>query len=51
MTQENEVKDDLFNNYEINVIKAERKLSRSKDKPSKLTRVITDSSNHVTAAV
>ena len=49
--QENEVKEELLNNNAMNVIKVLRITSRATGKPTKLIRVITDSSNHVTAAV
>ena len=48
--QENEVKEELLNNNAMNVIKVLRITSRAIGKPTKLIRVITDSSNHVTAA-
>ena len=49
--QENEVKEELLNNNAMNVIKVLRITSRATGKPTKLIRVITDSSNHVAAAV
>ena len=49
--QENEVREELLNNNAMNVIKVLRITSRATGKPTKLIRVITDSSNHVTAAV
>ena len=49
--QKNEVKVELLNNNAMNVIKVLRITSRATGKPPKLIRVITDSSNHVTAAV
>ena len=49
--QENEVKEELLNNNAMNLIKVLRITSRATGKPTKLIRVITDSSNHVTAAV
>ena len=47
----NEVKEELLNNNAMNVIKVLRITSRATEKPTKLIRVITDSSNHLTAAV
>ena len=49
--QENEVREELLNNNAMNMIKVLRITSRATEKPTKLIRVITDSSNHVTAAV
>ena len=49
--QENEVKEELLNNNAMNVIKVLRITSRATGKPTKLIRVITDCTNHVTAAV
>ena len=48
--QENEVNEEFLNNNAMNVIKVLRITSRATGKP-KLTRVISDSQNHVTAAV
>ena len=49
--QENQVKEELLNNNAMNVIKVLQISSRATGKPTKLIRVISDSSNHVTAAV
>ena len=49
--QENEVKEELLNNNAMNVIKVPRIISKATGKPTKLIRVITDCSNHVTAAI
>ena len=49
--QENEVKEELLNNNAMNVIKVLRITSRATGKPTKLIRVITDCSNHLTAAI
>ena len=49
--QENELKEELLNNSAMNVIKVLRIKSRATGKPMKLIRVITDWSNHVTAAI
>ena len=49
--QENKVKEKLLNNNAMNVIKVLRITSRGTEKPTKLLRVITDCSNHVTAAI
>ena len=49
--QENEVKEELLNNNAMNAIKVLRITSRATGKPTKLIRVLTDCSNHVTAAI
>ena len=49
--QENEMKQELLNNNAMNVIKVLRITSRATGKPTKLIRLITDCSNHVTAAI
>ena len=45
------MKEELLNNNAMNVIKVLRITSRATGKPKKLIRVITDCSNHVTAAI
>ena len=49
--QEKELKEKLLNNNAMNVIRVLRIKSRATGKPTKLIRVITDCSNHVTAAI
>ena len=44
------MKEELLNNNAMNVVKVLRITSRATGKPTKLIRVITDCSNHVTAA-
>ena len=48
--QENEIKEELLSNNGMNVVKVSRIISRSIGKPTKLIRVIKDSTNHVLAA-
>ena len=48
--QENEIKDELLSNNGMNVVKVSRIISRASGKPTKLIRVIRDSTNHVLAA-
>ena len=49
--QEKEVKEEFLNINALNVIKVLRITSRASGKPTKLIRVMTDCSNHVTAAI
>ena len=49
--QENEVKEERLKNSAMNVIMVLRITSRATGKPTKLIRVITDCSSHVTAAI
>ena len=48
--QENEIKEELLSNNGIDVVKVSRFISRANGRPTKLIRVITDSTNHVLAA-
>ena len=48
--QENEIKEELSSNNGMNVVKVSSIISRASDKPTRLIRVITDSTNHVLAA-
>ena len=48
--QENEIKEELLSNNGMHVVKVSRIISRASGKPTKLIRVITDSTNHVLAA-
>ena len=48
--QEDEIEEELLSNNGMNVVKVSRIISRAKGKPKKLIRVITDSTNHVSAA-
>ena len=48
--QENEIKEELLSNNGMNVVNVSRIISRASGKPTKLIRVITDSTNHVLAA-
>ena len=48
--QENEIKEELLSNNGMNVVKVSRIISRASGRPTKLIRVITDSTNHLLAA-
>ena len=48
--QGGEIKQELLSNNGLNVVKVSRIISRSSGKPTKLIRVITDSTNHFSAA-
>ena len=48
--QENEIKEELLSNNRMNEVKVSRIIGRASGKPTKLIRVITDSTNHVLAA-
>ena len=47
--QENELKEELLSNNGMNVVKVSSIISRASGKPTKVIRVITDSTSHVPA--
>ena len=50
MCQKDEIREEFLSNNGMKVVKVSRIIRRASGKPKKLIRVITDSTNHVSAA-